>query len=69
VGGVSLSEMNFLELNFLEMMDFRVHIFPEEFLQYSEVMNSKLSLLKEIYLKNAENGNFVEVRRFLPAIY
>jgi len=51
VGGVPLTEMNELEMEFLEALAYRVHIFPCEFHQYSDAVNSKVSLLREEYLK------------------
>lgn len=46
VGGVPLEEMNILEMEFLENMGYRVHIFPKEFHQYSDAVNGKVELLR-----------------------
>eukprot|EP00026_Physarum_polycephalum_P012013 Phypoly_transcript_12276.p1 GENE.Phypoly_transcript_12276~~Phypoly_transcript_12276.p1 ORF type:complete len:254 (+),score=36.83 Phypoly_transcript_12276:117-878(+) len=46
VGGVPLEEMNILEMEFLESMGYRVHIFPKEFHQYSDAVNGKVDLLR-----------------------
>jgi len=59
VGGIPLSEMNGLEINFLSTMDFRLHIFPDEFHQYAHAVRSRLSTLKELY--NARKGPLEEI--------
>jgi len=59
VGGIPLAEMNDLEMDFLADMDFRLHIFPEEFHEYAQAMRSKLSLLKDVY--NANKDPFEEI--------
>jgi hypothetical protein len=46
VGGVPLEEMNILEMEFLESMGYRVHIFPKEFHEYSDAVNEKVDLLR-----------------------
>lgn len=51
--------MNELEKAFLSTLNFRLHIFPEEFYQYAQAIRSRLSLLKDLY--NAQHGSLEEV--------
>jgi hypothetical protein len=61
VGGVPLAEMNDLELEFLEGMGYRVHIFPSEFHLYSDAVNCKVSLMHDEYLRNFGLEGAIEV--------
>lgn len=56
VGGVSLSEINDLEMDFLADIDFRAHISLEEFRAYAGVVEERLVGMKRVWVEGVGEG-------------